>query len=212
MDAKSLKKLNRRELLEVMVKISEENEELTRENEELKAEIENRKLSAREVGSLAQASLDANNYFVAAENAAKLYLENIVRLEREAKERSSKLLEETLAECINMRAEAGFKAEQLVPPTWGEEGSIEMELAQDAQKNALPASSGPMHAKVDEGSAQDDDAPAIEGDVAVEALAEPEAVVEGAEESTEVVEAGEEAAEAPKKEKKSFFGFKKKSS
>ena len=205
MDAKSIKKLNRRELLEVMVKISEE-------NEELRAEIENRKLSAREVGSLAQASLDASNYFVAAENAAKLYLENIVRIERETKERSSKLLEETLAECINMRAEAGFNAEQLVPPTWGEEGNIEMELAQDAQKNVLPANSGSVHAKEDEGSAQDEAALPAEGEVATEALSEPEVVPEGAGAGEEVVEAGEESAEPAKKEKKSFFGFKKKSS
>ena len=209
MDAKSLKKLNRRELLEVMVKISEENEELSRENEELKAELENRKLSAKEVGSLAQASLEANNYFVAAENAAKLYLENIVRIERETKERSSKLLEETLADCINKRAEAGFSAEQLIPPSWGAAGSIEMELAQDAQKNATPAKFESQAAESAEGSTQEEIAVSPEGEVPAETLP-------GLEAGAEVVAAGEDTADvaeaAPKKEKKGLFGRKKKSS
>ena len=136
MDAKSLKKLNRRELLELMVQISEENEVLTRDNEVMKAELENRQISAREVGSLAQASLEANNYFIAAEQAAKLYLENVSRIEQEAKTRSSELLEETLAECIKMRAASGFPEDQLVPEGWGTPESLEARLAQnDAQKN-----------------------------------------------------------------------------
>ena len=138
MDAKSLKKLNRRELLELMVQISEENEALAHENEVLKAEIENRKLSAKEVGSLAQAALDANNFFIAAEKSAKLYLENIARMEQETKERCSKLLEEALADCITKRADAGFSADNLVPPSWGGEGNIETRLAQEVQQVVNP--------------------------------------------------------------------------
>lgn len=133
MDAKSLKRLNRRELLELMVQISEENEALTKENEGMKAELESRKLSAREVGSLAQASLEASNYFLAAENAAQLYLENIARMEKETKARSEKLLEETLEECIQMRARAGFSPEELVPEAWNVPAPAAAEVSNAAE-------------------------------------------------------------------------------
>ena len=138
MDAKSLKKLNRRELLELMVQISEENEALAHENEVLKAELDNRKLSAREVGSLAQAALDANNFFIAAEKSAQLYVENIARMEQETKERCSQLLEEALAESITKRADAGFPSDNLIPASWGAEGNIETQLAQELQQVVSP--------------------------------------------------------------------------
>lgn len=118
MDAKSLKKLNRRELLEVMVQISEQNETLEQENEVLKSQLNDRKLSAKEVGTLAHAALDANGYFLSADKAAKQYLENVVRLEEETKLRCSRLLEETLEECIRLRAQAGVAQDQLVPSEW----------------------------------------------------------------------------------------------
>ena len=235
MDAKSLKKLNRRELLELMVQISEENEVLARENEVLKAEIENRKLSAKEIGSLAQASLDANNYFVAAENAAKLYLENIARIEQETKERSSKLLEETLAECINMRAAAGFSADDLVPPAWGAEGAIETRLAQEEQQRAAESAAlkqqieGETAVPATEVSAAEgvdlqagegaEDAPAegaagasvsdgaSEQDAASQEASSQEAPEEEAAQASE----GGPLHAAPEKKKKGLFGFKKKS-
>lgn len=183
MDAKSLKRLNRRELLELMVQISEENEALTQENEILKSEIENRKLSAREVGSLAHASLEANNFFVAAENAAKLYLENIMRMEQETQARSERLLEETLEECIRMRARAGFGPDELIPEAWN---------------TPAPAPAAPLN----EDTSQD----ASAAEQAAEAAEATEDV------PTEVAQqASEEApSEAPKKEKRGFFGRKKK--
>ena len=235
MDAKSLKKLNRRELLELMVQISEENEVLARENEVLKAEIENRKLSAKEIGSLAQASLDANNYFVAAENAAKLYLENIARIEQETKERSSKLLEETLAECINMRAAAGFSADDLVPPTWGTEGAMETQLAQEEQQRAAEAAAirqrieGEATGLAAEASAEEtvpapaggeDSASAGEVTTEVSIVGGTHAKDAASQEASSQEAPEEEAAQAseggplhaaPEKKKKGLFGFKKKS-
>ncbi|MBQ9067991.1 MAG: hypothetical protein IJ131_02865 [Eggerthellaceae bacterium] len=94
MDAKSLKKLNRRELLEILVQLSEQNDELKEENESLKARLADRKIDAQEVGSIAQAALEANGYFKAAEEAAQQYLENIARIQSETEAECQAMLDE----------------------------------------------------------------------------------------------------------------------
>ena len=94
MDAKSLKKLNRRELLEILVQLSEQNDELRQQNEALQARLEDRRISAGEVGSIAEAALAANGYFEAAEKAAAQYLENIARIQAETEAECKAMLEE----------------------------------------------------------------------------------------------------------------------
>lgn len=213
MDAKSLKKLNRRELLELMVKISEQNEVLELENQSLKAQLENRRLTAREVGSLAQASLEATDLFIAADTAAKVYLENIVRIERETQERSNKLLEETLIECINMRAEAGFGPEELMPPSWrnqvqdpatgAAQSAASALVGETAAQEFLAAGAAPEAGLVD--SLVDETVPSEVVDGGAFAAAEGAAEVSG----TEAAGAAE-VAEAPVK--KGLFGRLKKNS
>lgn len=118
MDSKDLKKLNRRELLELLVQVSETNEQLRTELDQLKDQLEQRRLSAPEVGTLAEAALVANNFFVDADRAAKQFTENLFMLEQATKERCTSMLKETLDECMQMRKEAGFPDDQLVPERW----------------------------------------------------------------------------------------------
>lgn len=127
MTEKELKKLSRIELLELLIEQTERNEELERklaetqqkltesqqELERAKAEIEqevkNQPLNVKEVGTLAEACLQVNKVFVAADAAAKQYLANIKVYEEKKKE----MLAETERRCIEMEQLAEAKVATL---------------------------------------------------------------------------------------------------
>lgn len=73
----NLKKLNRRELLELLLQARQENERLQQEMEQLRAESGEQALQVEEIGSIAEASLKLSGVFEAAQRAADLYLENV---------------------------------------------------------------------------------------------------------------------------------------
>lgn len=60
MTDKELRGLNRTELLEMLIKTSEEKEELEAENAELKARLDERQINIDKAGSIAEASLKLN--------------------------------------------------------------------------------------------------------------------------------------------------------
>lgn len=80
MTDKELRKLKRVELLEMLVSLSEENEQLRRENEELREALSRKEICIEQSGSIAEASLKLSGVFEAAQRAADLYLENIRRM------------------------------------------------------------------------------------------------------------------------------------
>ena len=74
-----LKKMKKKEILEIMLAQGEEIDRLRARVEELEKELADRKLDFAEIGSIAEASLKVTNIFDEAEKAAKIYLENIRR-------------------------------------------------------------------------------------------------------------------------------------
>ena len=80
MTDKELRKLRRVDLLEILVSLSEENEQLRKENEELREAISRKEICIEQSGSIAEASLKLSGVFEAAQRAADLYLENIRRM------------------------------------------------------------------------------------------------------------------------------------
>ena len=84
MKEKDLRKLKRVELLDMLIEQgrlvdaqAEEIKKLKEECEELNRKLEDRKVSLEKTGSLAEASLKIAKVFLAAEDAAKIYLENL---------------------------------------------------------------------------------------------------------------------------------------
>lgn len=84
MKEKDLRKLKRVELLDMLIEQgrlvdaqAEEIKKLKEEREELNRKLEDRKVSLEKAGSIAEASLKIAKVFVAAEDAAKIYLENL---------------------------------------------------------------------------------------------------------------------------------------
>ena len=72
-----LLKLKKKDLLEIMLRQSEEIDELRTQVADLQAKLDDRNFQFNRIGSIAEASLAVTNIFQEAEKAAKLYLENI---------------------------------------------------------------------------------------------------------------------------------------
>ena len=80
MTDKELRKLSRAELLEMLIQQTERNEELEAELKKAKTELRNRAITIENAGSLAEAALQINGVFEAADRAAKQYLRNVQRM------------------------------------------------------------------------------------------------------------------------------------
>lgn len=86
MKDRDLKKLNRAELLKLLIDQMTENEMLRDENERLNTKLADRQILLENAGSIAEAALKVNGVFEAAEAAAAQYLENIIRAQAFAQE------------------------------------------------------------------------------------------------------------------------------
>ena len=79
MNEKELKRLNRKQLLELLLIQIERADDLERRLEEAQEKLKSRELAQMHAGSLAEAALQLSGVFEAAQEAADLYLENILR-------------------------------------------------------------------------------------------------------------------------------------
>lgn len=80
MTDRELRKLNRTELLELLLEKSRENERLRTQLEEAKEQLADRAIQLANAGSIAEAALELNGVFEAADRAASQYLENVRRI------------------------------------------------------------------------------------------------------------------------------------
>ncbi|MBQ5969810.1 MAG: DNA repair protein [Clostridia bacterium] len=80
MTKKELKRMNRRRLLKLLLEVERENETLRKENETLTQKLENKELIISRAGSIAEASLQINEVFAAAQKAADQYLMNVKQM------------------------------------------------------------------------------------------------------------------------------------
>lgn len=81
---KELKKLNRRELVDIIYQMKKNEQQMQEEIAALKQELEERRLRLSNVGSIAEASLAIADVFAAAQKAADIYLQEIACLKEEA--------------------------------------------------------------------------------------------------------------------------------
>lgn len=77
MTEKELRKLNRAELLELLLELSRENEALQAQLKQTEAALSDRRLQMEEAGSIAEAALRLNGIFEAAQKAADQYLSSV---------------------------------------------------------------------------------------------------------------------------------------
>lgn len=77
MTDKELRRLSRAELLEMLLMLKEENENLKMQLKQAEAQLQNRRIMIKEAGSIAEAALQLNDVFAAADRAVQQYLENV---------------------------------------------------------------------------------------------------------------------------------------
>ncbi len=124
MTEQELRKLNRRDLLELLVSQGKERDALQAELEETKAALADRQLRIAKMGSIAEAALMVNGVFDAAQEAAKQYLENIsqrseqtdkhcAQLEQEARQKADHLLQEATLTTRQLEADTQRRCQQM---------------------------------------------------------------------------------------------------
>lgn len=95
---KKLKKLNRYQLLEMLLIQTERAEELQKQLEETQAKLDSRDVQLTVMGSIAEASLQLGGVFEAAQNAADIYInaakERAAQIEADAEQRAKEIQEE----------------------------------------------------------------------------------------------------------------------
>lgn len=92
MTEKELRKLNRSELLQLLLIQTRENERLQKELDAAHRQIADRRLHVEKAGNLAQAVLEVNHVLEAAQKAAEQYLLNISAMEQETEQRCERML------------------------------------------------------------------------------------------------------------------------
>lgn len=93
-EQKDVRKMSRRDLLEVLVLQSKKIDELEEELAKTKEQLQTKQLMISEAGSIAEASLKINKVFEVAQQAADQYLENIKKMQEEQEKITEKLKKE----------------------------------------------------------------------------------------------------------------------
>ena len=79
MTRKELQKMGRRELIVLLLEISNENDQLRTQLGDAQRRVASREIRIKRSGSIAEAAMELNHVFEAAQSAANQYLENIKR-------------------------------------------------------------------------------------------------------------------------------------
>lgn len=107
MTDQELKKLNRAELLKFLL-------EESRENEQLRRQLADRKIEIEKAGSIAEASLQLNGVFQAAQAACEQYTANIKQLSEQQRQTCDRIVNETREKCEKQERETTEKCERMI--------------------------------------------------------------------------------------------------
>ena len=88
MTEKELKKLNRYQLLELLILQTKRADELERQLEAAEQQLNERDIHIMTLGSIADASMQLNDVFTSAQKAADMYVENAQRKAADIEERA----------------------------------------------------------------------------------------------------------------------------
>ena len=106
MTEKELQKLNRYQLLELLIVQTERTEKLQAKLDVAETQLANQELRISSLGSIADASLQLNGVFQAAQNAADMYIDA-------AKKRAEEIKEDAHKQAANILAQALAQARRI---------------------------------------------------------------------------------------------------
>ena len=117
MTDKDLRKLNRVELLQMLLEQGRQNDALRAQLDQANAQLASRQVALDEAGSIAEASMQLTQVFASAQRAADQYLENIRTLSGRQEAVCAKREAESRSKCEQMLAEAQKKCQSLEEQT-----------------------------------------------------------------------------------------------
>ena len=94
MISNELKKLNRRELVDIIYQMKKNEQLMQDEITSLQRELQEKRLRLEDVGSIADAAVSITDVFTAAQSAADLYLHEISCMKAETEKECSQMVEE----------------------------------------------------------------------------------------------------------------------
>lgn len=113
MTDKELKRLSRGELLEMLIQQSKELERLRKQLDAAESALRNREIAITNAGSIAEAALQLNGVFTAAQDACQQYMENICHLSQNQERICAQRDAESQAEAKRVVEEARKESEAL---------------------------------------------------------------------------------------------------
>lgn len=113
MTDKELRKLTRAELLELLLVQTREIDRLNAHLEQLEAENQQRKITLSQAGNIAEAALQLNRVFEAAQAAADQYLENIMNPADDTQKQCLQMLQDTRQQCDAMLEETHQRSREV---------------------------------------------------------------------------------------------------
>lgn len=108
MTAKELKKLSRRDLLEILLEQSRQMQQLQEQLEDAQQKLASRKLELDKAGSIAEAALQLNGVYEAAQAACQQYIENM----KDRSDRQEAICQQMERECEQKIRQQLAEAEQ----------------------------------------------------------------------------------------------------
>ena len=106
MISKELKKLSRRELVDIIYQLKKNDQEKQEQIAALEEELQDKRIRISVAGSIAEAAMDITQIFSSAQRTADLYLHEISAMKADAEIECAKMLEEARRQAEMILAEA----------------------------------------------------------------------------------------------------------
>ena len=113
MISKELKKLNRRELVDVIYQLKKNEEQMQDQIASLEAQLQDRRIHLSAAGSIAEAATDITGIFSVAQSAADLYLREIASMKEDTQIECEKMIEEAKKKVKSIMADGKGKYDAL---------------------------------------------------------------------------------------------------
>ena len=97
MTDKEFKRLGRAQLIDIIYKLQLELDKVNEEKQELESKLADKRLRLQSAGNIAEASLEINDCFRSAQNAAEQYLNEIKEMHAEIEAERDRILAEAKA-------------------------------------------------------------------------------------------------------------------
>lgn len=111
---KELKRLSRRELVDVIYQMKKNEQQMQEEMAILQESVQDKRIRIELAGSIAEAALDLSQVFTTAQTAADLYLREIACMKQDTAKQCAQMVEEAQQKVADILAEGQQAHQQLL--------------------------------------------------------------------------------------------------